>query len=478
VQAVDAEPTRTAPHRWTSGWRFVVVVAVIATITHLPGLVRTEVLNPDEAFLATQAQVINGGGRLYEDVVDRKPPVVPYVYAAMFRATGSEGLASVRVLAIGAHVVTALLLAAIARRRWGYEAAFAAAVLYLVASGGLVLEDSQAANFEVFMLPLMCASVLFADRGRVVASGVAVGFATLAKQVGAATLLPLAYLAWTRARLRGLALVGIGFGATVLVSAVLFGWSEFLFWVFTDTGGYLDASDSLSLALKRGAAGFGVFLGANLGALLLIGFAVRRQRDNLDLWLWVASAIVAVAAGFRFFGHYFLQLAPPVTLLAASAIPDAARRLRAASATLAAASVAVFTTMALLWDPNVLPRYDRIAAAIDARTTPADHIFVWGHFPQLYWASDTRPATRFLTSGFLTGFSGGRATQHVGRQYAVDGAWDDFEADLVAHPPALIVDASIGTSFAIERFPEFASFVAADYVPVEEVDGAVLYVRQ
>ena len=332
-----AEPTRTAAHRWASGWRLVFVVIVVATLTHLPSLVRTEVLNPDEAFLATQAQVINDGGELYHDAVDRKPPLVPYLYAATFRVTGADRLVGVRALALGAHVVTALLLAAIARRRWGPEAAFAAAVLYLVASGGLVLEDSQPANFEVFMLPLMCASVLLVDRGRAAASGVAVGFATLAKQVGAATLLPLAYLAWTWAGRRGLALLGLGFGATILATAALFGWSEFFFWVFTDSGGYLDASDSWSLALQRGAGGFGVFLGANLGALLLIVFAAPRQRDNLDVWLWLASAVIAVAAGFRFFGHYFLQLAPPFALLAASGVPQAARWLRTTAAALAAA---------------------------------------------------------------------------------------------------------------------------------------------
>ncbi|MEY2582285.1 MAG: hypothetical protein QOE09_2134, partial [Ilumatobacteraceae bacterium] len=64
-----------------SGWRFAIVVIVVAAVTHLPGFVRTEVLNPDEAFLATQAKVINDGGQLYHDVVDRKPPLVPYLYA-------------------------------------------------------------------------------------------------------------------------------------------------------------------------------------------------------------------------------------------------------------------------------------------------------------------------------------------------------------------------------------------------------------
>ena len=70
------------------------------------------VFNSDEAYLATQAQVLNHGGRLYVDTVDRKPPVVPYLYAAVFRLTGSDDLAPVRVVAVLAQVATALLLAA------------------------------------------------------------------------------------------------------------------------------------------------------------------------------------------------------------------------------------------------------------------------------------------------------------------------------------------------------------------------------
>ena len=56
-----------------SGWRLALVFLLLAVVTHLPSLIRTEALNPDEAYLATEAQVLNDGGRLYHDVVDRKP---------------------------------------------------------------------------------------------------------------------------------------------------------------------------------------------------------------------------------------------------------------------------------------------------------------------------------------------------------------------------------------------------------------------
>ena len=37
-----------------------------------------------------------------------------------------------------------------------------------------------------------------------------------------------------------------------------------------------------------------------------------RLPDDVDLWLWVASGLAAWAAGLRFFGHYWLQVVPPL----------------------------------------------------------------------------------------------------------------------------------------------------------------------
>jgi hypothetical protein len=392
--------------------------------------------------------------------------------------TGSDDLVGVRVLALGTYMVSALLVAAIARRRWGERAGLAAGILYLVASGGLVLEDSQPANFEVFMTPLICAAMYFGDRERTEMSGVFAALATLAKQTAATTMLPLAWLSWRRERLRGLVRLGVAFVVPIIVAGLLFGWGDFMFWVFTGTGGYLDASGSWGVAANRGLASTGIFLGANAAALLLVIGAARRWREDIDLWLWLVGAFIGVAAGFRFFGHYYLQVGPPFALLAAGALARADRRVWIRTAALAAASVAVFVVLGLTAHPILLHRYDRIAAAIDARSDPSDRIFVWGQFPQAYWASDRRPATRFLTAGFLTGSSGGRSSARVGTEYAVSGAWDDFQADLAAHPPALILDTSLGTAYSVDQFPVFDAYLHANYQPVAVVDGAILYQRR
>src|SRR5262249_29872084 len=110
--------------RWLSA-ALLCAFLLLALLTRLPGL-SNRVFNSDEAYLATQAQVLNRGGRLYVDTVDRKPPVVPSLYAAVFSLTGSDDLAPVRALALLAQVATASLIAIEARRRlrWRHAALF------------------------------------------------------------------------------------------------------------------------------------------------------------------------------------------------------------------------------------------------------------------------------------------------------------------------------------------------------------------
>ena len=72
---------------------------LLAVAFRLPGFVG-EVFNTDETFLATQAEVINDGGNLYKEAADRKPPLVPYIYAATFAIFGTTALWSVRLMAM------------------------------------------------------------------------------------------------------------------------------------------------------------------------------------------------------------------------------------------------------------------------------------------------------------------------------------------------------------------------------------------
>ena len=478
-----------SPTRWsfTRGPLLILAFALVAVAVHVPSLTHRS-FNSDEAYAATQAQVLNRGGRLYVDTVDRKPPVVPYLYAATFWVTGSDDLLPVRILALGADLLTAWLLAAEARRRLGRDhAGLIAGLLFLGGSAAFYATDVQTANFECFMLPLMVAGFALATRARPLAAGAALGLATLTKQTAAATLLPAAFLAWRPGpehRARRLALLGAGFAAPIVIATLTLGASDFLHWVFTGNGSYLGTGGSLGFTIHRGLVQTLWFVLANVALVGLAALAWRRRRLDVDLWLWTASAVVAVATGLRFFGHYYLQLLPPLALLATRPLAAASRRAWAATAVALAVPIAFFAHHQIGSRPSHtevvatdLTRYVRRTVA------PSDRILVWGHLPEVYWRSGRPPATRFETTEFLTGESGGRPPSVAGMREAAPGAWPDFEADLRAHPPVLVLDlapANVrnGRFEAIVRFPRFGRFLARGYRPAATIDGVVAYRRR
>ncbi|HEX2043102.1 MAG TPA: glycosyltransferase family 39 protein [Acidimicrobiales bacterium] len=432
-----------APVRRLVGVRLLAVLAAASLALHLPGLT-VHLFNSDEASLATMAMVIDRGGRLYRDTADRKPPVVPYVYAAVAEVTGSRDLRPVRAIAALVLAATAALLAAEAQRRYrSRRAAYGAATLFLLASVAFFPADTQAAGFEVFMLLPMTAAVVAAGRGRAAQAGLWLAIACLCKQTAVTTALPIAWLLYRSGGWQLLArALGAG-SAVIAVTAIAFGPSDFLLWTVTGNGGYLALRGSVGATIVRGLGMTGAFLGINLALFVLAGESARRRAVGVDLWLWLAGGAVGVLAGLRFFGHYYLQLLPPLVLLAAAALPSVGTLARRAATGAMAVSAAVMCAVAFL-PPNergLLP-YGAIVAEVRRITHPHDTVLVWGEFPEIYWAADREPATRFIHTGFLTGNSGGRDPGTGDPGDGLPGGWAMLDHDLRAHPADLIVDTS------------------------------------
>src|SRR5688572_21756579 len=210
VTTAPAPTTSTARVTRNELWRFFLLLLAITIVLRLPAFF-VDVFNSDEAFLATQAEVLRDGGEIYRDAADRKPPLVPYIYAGTFELFGAHDLWMARVAAMVAAALTAFLVGLEARRRYGRRAGWGAGLLCTFALIAFAPQDGQAANFEIFMLPPMIGAVMLARRGQAAASGVAVAVATLAKQTGALTLLPVFYLVWKRRERAGVARAALGF---------------------------------------------------------------------------------------------------------------------------------------------------------------------------------------------------------------------------------------------------------------------------
>jgi hypothetical protein len=193
---------------------------------------------------------------------------------------------------------------------------------------------------------------------------------------------------------------------------------------------------------------------------------------------WAALSALAVCVGGRFFGHYFLQLELPLALAAAPVLQAmwarTPRRLVAAWALPAGFffCVAVLPSVSRrILNPHD-PDYQRIGAAVRARVGPDDTIWVWGNVPQIYFAADRRPGTRFSFCNYLTGLSPATPSEEdplEGSDAAIArGAWPLASHDLAERRPLLIVDTAAAgyksyAKYPMERYPLLARALAEHY---------------
>ena len=206
---------------------------------------------------------------------------------------------------------------------------------------------------------------------------------------------------------------------------------RFWHWTFSANGGFVLAGAPMGKTAGSFAVTVLIFVGAHVTLVALVGLAARQRlddrqgwRSDLDLWLWVATGAVSVVAGFRFFGHYWLQVIPPACLLAAPLAVRLQPRLRR----LAAAGIAIpaLAAFAAAWTPSTfrhLASPSRLAAYVDAHSRPGHPVMVWGTFPEVYWASDRPPGGALVHSDFVTGKSGGRPSSPKTIADATPGAY-------------------------------------------------------
>ncbi len=485
VTPAPAEHRRRRPT-----WRLLAVLLLLTVALRLPAFF-VDVFNSDETFLATQAHVIRDGGNLYKEAADRKPPLVPYIYAASFEFFGSTALWTVRLMAMIAIAFTAWLLAIEAHRRWGYRAALIAGFLCVFAMVAFAPQDGQAANFEVFMLPAMTAAVLLARRGRAGSSGVAVAVATLAKQTGAATLLPVAYLVWKAKGRRGLSWATLGFAVPLGLVALALGPGQLLYWTVLGNGSYVSVGTASLYVASSFVLMTLAWVACNLPLVWRLPSAWRERGarafdggTDTDLWLWVLSAGLSVAVGLRFFGHYYIQLIPPLCLITAGSLARAGRKVATATVVFAAVAAIAFSAAGYFMSPyGPEPPYKTVANYLKTHSSKRDWVLVWGSVPEIYWASNLRPATRFITSSLLTGANPGRPAADVAPQKSSLTAWDWFYQDLAAHPPRFVIDTAPadirGAQYTpIHQFPRLQAIVQSQYTYRQSIDGIAIYERR
>jgi hypothetical protein len=488
TQPVDPSDRTPLPARSSrsSRFSFTLIVVAGALVAHAPGLSRG-LFDPDEAAIATMGMVVQRGGVLYRDVIDRKPPLAPLLYALSFIVTGSRHLEPLHVLAALELAGAALLVAYEVRRRAGTRASWWAAALMIAGAVALHPADAQAANYSHLALLPGCGAIVAARRGTArsaVLAGVLLGLAVLTRQTWIIGVAPAAVAAWLHGgrRISRAAALTAATALTVLSVAIIVPFGPFVHWTFSGNGSLL--LGQVQHPVSRGLQAFELFLFGHV-ALCVLVVCRRWKREDLDLWLWLVAGLIAFVAGFRYFGHYWLQVLPPLCLLAAPAINSCTNWTRVALAVLLLAPTIFFWQEA--WTPihgrsNIDVRAFALVAEVRKTTGPNDLVTVWGSFPEIYWLSGRAPGGALVISDFLVGRTAGRPDGPQRLNDATPGAAHDFLASLRAHPPKLFLDTSTGAVRKYQHYPTTLlpavhTFLEQHYHPIALVDRVTVYQR-
>jgi 4-amino-4-deoxy-L-arabinose transferase-like glycosyltransferase len=462
------------------------------------------------------ARVINSGGQLYKNAVDLKPPLIFYFYACSFSIFGDD----LRVLH-GATVVwvlaTAFVMARITSRLTErVEAPYLSALLYVLFTPTFV-PQALATNGEILMnLPLALSVylflkstppsnssyVIFAQTGSrlyLFLSGVFCGLAFLFKyQSGILLGVFLSYIlivkpwlskAWPRKTAVGQSLFVVGGFASVLVAVCgvfLYSgnWRDFYFWGWQYNFIFM-ADFTWPYFFKRFFDLTPRFVVVWL-VLWIFGFAaiksaMRAPREipasHHLVIVWLAGSALAVCVGGKFFGHYYIQILPPLAILAAVSLTawwEANGTVKYAQWQRAAVIAGIFLLPLIYLATNWREEQKRmqgenrycqnLAMEVQKLSREDDKIFIWGRMPELYYFSQRLPASRFITCNFVVGMNTynyyAKTANDKSADYAPMVNW--LLNDLAANRPRLIIDTSP------QNFRQYGKYPLAEMAPLRD----------
>jgi 4-amino-4-deoxy-L-arabinose transferase-like glycosyltransferase len=488
-------------------FRLVALGIVVMTVaTRLPELIHPFPIDDEQTYSLVANEVVDGG-RVYADAVERKPPLLFWTYAAIFKAVGKYNWEALHLVALIWILATMAGLYFIGMRLADPFTGLIAALLYSIFQPWATFTN-LAFNGEVVMnLPLVWAWAIALrqsrSRGRpeLLAAGALLAAGFLLKQPAAIAAVPIGiYLLLPGYRAsRGLSpiasiiqagLLTAGFfGALGLVAVVLWNQGileEAFYWTFTNNSvPHIFWTKGVLLTLLFAGACLPLIVGSTVSRGENGPWAGRDPERIAILGLVIVSAIGA-AAGGRFYPHYYIQLIPPLALLAAvnyGAIWSGKtppmhwwHRPVITYVWLGLIAVGFFIAhwqgLAGNRKPTASGRY------LLQHSDPNDRIFVWGQAPKIYLDAHRRPASRFVVTFPLTGYIFGGLTGVDTHNRIVPGAWTKLEQDFNKHPPAFIVDVQVpqkNAQYPVRSFPYLANLLAEKYRPVTRTKEGMIY---
>jgi hypothetical protein len=479
----DARRQRNLRRIEVSAWWAPTLAALVAALLAVGARVAFwgAPLTADEGGYAQIARLWDNGVALYGGAWVDRPQGLLLVYRALLELGGGS-TESLRIVAAAVSMLIVIATVVVAVRICGTIEAIAAGLLLATFAASPFIESFTLSGELLAAFPSVLSLLAFTAYLRrrhlvwLAVAGLLTGCAVMIKQsTFDAGLAAVAFLLVTERRR--------AYGAVILVVAALVpvavaAWTapqahdwwnavvayraegDSLF-----TGSPLHRFDQLVGSLQAAARGLGV-----LALLAAIGW----RSSPLLARLWLGAAVVGVLGGGNFHSHYYIQLAAPLSILAAVGLRELMTERRPlATAACGAAALATLIVTVPLWFAGgpaqaraIWPKDGRLvhsAAVADyvrTHTAPNERIFVLWAGADVYYLADRRPALPYMWYRNVE---------------SIDGALASARQLLAARKPALVVlvqgpdtlDSSGMTGRILRRKYRVATLVEG--VPILEV---------
>lgn len=400
-------------------------------------------LDRDEGSYGYIGANLTSGVVPYRDAIENKPPGVYVFYA--FASIGPDKVTSVRLATDVLFAVSLLLVFSITARIYGRTAGLAAALAWAALGNSFHLEAARA-NTEQIMLPFLLLALWSFQKGIdkgsprwLLASGLASGIAFLMKQVAVLPALALlGFLAlraidrkdWRRST-GEIGAMAAGIALPILATAIYFGalglLDDLYDWVFRLNSTRVRQDwESGRAQLDNFDPVLTPWTYVALGSLILYPFLPRGKRGwHLLIVAWTFANLVGAKTGLRDFPHYFVPVLPGIAILAGACISSVSERLVTVikGAPWLRPALAMGVAIGLFaWQADdyadfyfastpaemaraefgpqgeqIFARSEEVASYVRVTTKPEDEIMVWAPEAQIYFLSERRAATRYLT---------------------------------------------------------------------------------
>lgn len=264
----------------------------------------------------------------------------------------------------------------------------------------------------------------------------------------------------------------------------------------------------LTYSLSKGFLNSLGFVASNLALFYLVISFLRKKKEwsyffNQDQFrfiifslFWFVLSFVPIMMGGRFYGHYFIQLYPPLVILASIGFFLLSKKplhfFKKFILVLGLIFIPLFfqffslgRTLTGGFD-GALSYHHKIAKNIQELTEEDDSIFVWGGYSQAYYFSKRIPATRFVVVKYVFPFWEMSYSKNYDFSFEkMDPVYQEnfslLMSDLIQKKPALVLDTSSSSHFLsfqpfpIRSFPPLETWLEDNYELVGTIEGVSFY---